>query len=203
MSSSYQERRYVVPDRSDPMGGFNPRGPPFADASNPNVVRFTATHAGICTGEVIDHTNAPLYRFQSDGARHLVMLDASGGVLAKYEDGEVAYGDNFPVKGKKFIHKGAPGNTGAVLTFNGQQYEFVQEIFYAIVRTIPSADRVAIVYNYTGKPAVEMVPAGTEVAGLQEFIVFVTALMESGVMKGGKSRLGKTFQKIIPGKKCT
>lgn len=68
------------------------------------------------------------------------------------------------------------------------------------MRTTPANARVGIVYNYTGKPAVELVGEGLQIPGLQAHIVFATALMESGVTKK-EGALGKAIRNIIPGKK--
>ena len=94
-----------------------------------------------------------------------------------------------------------PNNSGILLSHNHERYEFIQELFYAIVRALPSNERVAVIYNYTGKPAVEMVDAGISAdPSLQTHLIFVTALLESGVLRKG-SVFGRVFKQVVPGKK--
>ena len=90
--------------------------------------------------------------------------------------------------------------SGVAITYNGMEYEIIQELFYAIVRTIPGCDRVAVVYNYTGKLSIEMIDSGVGNTDLQTQLVFVTALMESKIMKSPPMDLGKKIRSIIPKK---
>ena len=90
--------------------------------------------------------------------------------------------------------------SGVAITYNGMEYEIIQELFYSIVRTIPECNRVAVVYNYTGRLSIEMIDSGIGNTDLQTQLVFVTALMESKVMKKARGNLGKKISSIIPKK---
>ena len=78
--------------------------------------------------------------------------------------------------------------------YNEREYELVQELFYAVVRKIPHCERVAIIYNYTGKLAIEMMDEGIGDAELQTKLVFVTALEEIGLTKRG---LGRAIKRLV------
>ncbi|KAL5529941.1 hypothetical protein ACEPAF_6198 [Sanghuangporus sanghuang] len=181
--------KFSVPSKTDPHAGYLPKGPPIPIPTDPNVLRFTANGKLIRNGAVINNSDVQVFRFHSTGDKHLEMYDDADKLVARYEHGKVDYRGGGEIKGKKFVRVGAPGKTGVAVTYEGMEYEIIQELFYAIVRTIPECERVAVVYNYTGKLSIEMIDSGIGNTELQTQLVFVTALMESKIMK--KDSLGK------------
>ncbi|KAI5118975.1 hypothetical protein M0805_001114 [Coniferiporia weirii] len=207
------------------------RAAPTPDLTSERVVRFSAGGAGIPSADVRDCTGAVVYSFSSTDPGQMSMRDAAGVVVASVEGGKVSYGEAdadadadgsghaAAVKVGKVIARDRPGSTGPVLTHAGQTYEWVQELFYALLRTTPGNERVAVVYNCAGpgELAVEMLPEGACVPGLQAHVVFATALIESRVAKGGKGGAGtgtgvgvgvggvlaKAVRKVVPRRKSS
>ncbi|THH05093.1 hypothetical protein EW145_g5047 [Phellinidium pouzarii] len=181
--------------------GINFIRPPDPDITSERVVHFSkARGQALLQSDVLNHNERIVYQFDSKGTKNMRMRDANGTVIASIDSGKIDYGDNKNIKANKFIDRDNSGNTGAVLTHNGQTYEWVQELLYSVLRTTPGAERVAVIHNCRGNPAVEMLPEGLKVPGLQAHIVFATVLIESDVMKGN-GVISRISCSIIPKKK--
>ncbi|KAH8109908.1 hypothetical protein DFH11DRAFT_1880939 [Phellopilus nigrolimitatus] len=198
--------RYGVPP---PGQASSSLGPPLPDPASDSVLYFSAAGAAIPRGaDVRDRTGRTRFRLSSAGPGQMSLADAATGAdLARVERGRVFYGDaEHPVKATRFVARNTPGNTGPVLTHDGQTYEWVQEIFYALVRTTPGAERVAVIYNYKRNPVVEMLPAGQRVPGLEAHILFAAALIESKVASekrvgaGAGGGVARALRGVLPGK---
>ncbi|PAV21383.1 hypothetical protein PNOK_0401000 [Pyrrhoderma noxium] len=173
-------------DSSTPLR-FNPRQPPQPNPNNPLVLRFTAAKEAIANANVINHEGSVRYSFTSESEGQMQMHDQVGNKIARVEGGQIFFRNSEGQKLKTFLRK-MPSNTFSVITLDEQLYEWVQEIFYAVVRTTPQSARRAIIFNFSGNPAVEMLPEGAAVNDLEEFIVLTAAIIETGILK----KKGKT-----------
>lgn len=152
-----------------------------------NIYYFSKGGEGVFDSVVQDHEDRIIFRFASIKEKEETRLhDANDKVVAiinwdvrlqpvlKYEGEEV--------KVKKWISR-MSGNTGPIMTHNGHLYEWVQEQFYAVVRSSPEAERKAVIFNGKDIPAVEMTPEGLRDNLLLPITLF-TAFTECGLVKG-------------------
>jgi len=151
-----------------------------------NIFYFSNGGEGIFDSVVRDHEDRVVFRFVNKEAEETRLYDAKDEVVAiidwdirlqpvlKYEGEEV--------KVKKWISR-MSGNTGPIMTHKGQLYEWVQEQFYAVLRTSPQAERKAVIFNDQENPAVELLQEGFR-DNLLLPIILLTAFTECGLVKG-------------------
>jgi len=152
-----------------------------------NIYYFSNGGRGVLDSNVQDHEGHVAFHFANiDEDEETRLYDANDQVVAvidwdihlqpvlKYEGEEI--------KVKKWISRKG-NNTGPIMTRNGHFYEWIQEEFYAVVRSSPEAERKAVIFNGNDTPAVEMTPEGLRDNMLLPIILLI-AFTECGLVKG-------------------
>ncbi|KLO07906.1 hypothetical protein SCHPADRAFT_944871 [Schizopora paradoxa] len=152
-----------------------------------NIYYFSKGGQDVFDAIVQDHDDRVVFRFANNEGQEETRVYGINDEVVAIIDWDVhlqpvlKYGGE-EMKVKKWIAR-VPGNTGPVISHNGHLYEWIQEQFYAVVRSSPEAERKAVIFNDKDIPAVEMTPEGLHDNLLLPIVLF-TAFTECGLVKG-------------------
>lgn len=151
-----------------------------------NLYYFSKGKEGIFDSVIRDHEDHVVFHFaNNEEVKETSVYDAKDEVVAiidwNIRAQPVLKYDGDEVNMKKWLSRKS-GNT-AIMNHKGQMYEWIQEQFYAMVRSSPQAERKAIIFNDQDPPAIEMLPEGLR-DNLLLSIILLTAFAECGLIKG-------------------